>query len=93
MERQLPNATGMLSGVLSLEKPETFWAHERGSGEIPPKRDDINVMNVGRALLKVQALFVTGESTLGRNPISVMCVVKPSVTGQPFFPTRISTTK
>lgn len=92
MERELPNATGMLWGVLSMEKPKT-WADWTGHGETPLRRDDTNAMNVGRALLRAQASFATGESTLGRSPISAACVGKPSVTGQPFFPTRTFTTK
>lgn len=90
MDRQLPSAMGMLSWILRMEKPKT---DQRGSREIPHKRDGINVMNVGKALLRTQALFDTGESTLERNPINVMCAVKPSAIGQPFFPIRTSTTK
>lgn len=42
------------------------------------ERDVTGAMNVGRALLRVQSLFSTRESTLGRSHMNVNNVGRPS---------------
>lgn len=55
------------------------------------KKDGINALNVERSLHRARALFDIGESTLERNPTSVITVEKPSVCAQPSLCMKEST--
>lgn len=80
-----------LPGLLQVHKLVSRRAGCRESREVPQGGGGTFALNVGRVLLRVQALVNTGESTLERNPTNVKSVGRPSLGALPSLFTREST--